>query len=80
MSTGTIIATNSMMVDNQAGVLTKDLYEADYSSASGDSGGVVYASNHIIVGIHKGKDPARNNHTFAVKAPNICSELGVTMY
>ena len=80
VSSGEIISTTATLLDDDELILTTNLYQATYTSSGGDSGGVVYAGNRIIAGIHKGKDPMRNNTTFAVKASNIRSVLGVTQY
>lgn len=64
------------------GIQTRDMYEAEYHSDNGDSGGIVYSpSDNRIVGIHKGQS---NNELYpfryAIKAANIRSALGLTLY
>ncbi len=82
LTSGTIKATNASLTDTNAGITTNNLYQATYSSSSGDSGGIVFDPNSkLVAGIHKGRLVTTSvNAAYAVKTANIRSALGVTLY
>ena len=82
LTSGTIKATNATLTDSSAGITTYNLYQATYSSSSGDSGGVVFdPSSKLVAGIHKGRLVTTSvNAAYAVKTANIRSALSVTLY
>lgn len=80
LTSGEISDTDASLIDN--GITITNLYEADYMSAYGDSGCVVFDPiSKLIAGIHKGRDATFNkNKAYFVKTSNIRSSLGVTLY
>jgi len=73
---GKVLSTNTSY--KVAGVTYTQLLSADYISAGGDSGGIVYDSSNYVVGIHvggpaSGGDGAR----YVTKASRIDAVLGV---
>lgn len=69
-SPGTVLSTMGQAPDGAGGYYT-GLLEADYSSANGDSGGLVYTRSGSIAkvcGLHKG---SYQGHAFATKAAYI---------
>lgn len=71
--------TSSVTAVDSSGVQTRDMYETTYGCDFGDSGGIVYSpSDYKIVGIHKGE--STSSLGYAVKATNIVSALGVSLY
>lgn len=81
VTTGEVISEAEAFRGLPSNILIRDLYETDYHCDSGDSGGVVYTPGGFLVGIHRGK--SQNElypFGYAVKAANIVSALGLTLY
>ena len=79
-TSGTILSTNASWTVN--GVTFTNLTSADYTSANGDSGGVVYSyvsstNTRYTLGIHKG---ASGSTRYYVKASLINQALGTSRY
>lgn len=51
--------------------------KADYESAGGDSGAIVYSGSYNIYGIHEGRG---NGYAYFITAANINSTLGLTTF
>ncbi len=77
---GTVTSTNySFSYQSYPNTVFSDFYKSNYSSSSGDSGGLVYyrtSTDTYIAGIHSG---ANNESTAACKAGNILSTLSLTL-
>ncbi len=70
----------NMMADDK--IVMQDLVSADYKSAEGDSGGIVYAyisssNTRYTVGVHKGSIEGLSLYS---KADNVLSALGLKRY
>ncbi|TCU64856.1 streptogrisin B [Tissierella praeacuta] len=79
-TSGKVISTNATWTIN--GVTFTNLTSADYTSDSGDSGGVVYSyisstGARLTLGIHKGRHAG---YAHFIKANEINSALGTTRY
>ncbi len=78
---GSIIAT-SVVSDTSDGMQIRDAYRAQYESAPGDSGGLIYKDKNsylYIVGIHRSAASDGSFRDF-VKIKNIKNDLGITPY
>lgn len=63
-------------------IVMQDLVSADYKSAEGDSGGIVYtyissSNTRYTVGVHKGSIEGLSLYS---KADNVLSALGLKRY
>ncbi len=80
-TSGTILSTNASATD-EYGVTYTNLTSADYTSAAGDSGGIIYSyisstNTRLTLGIHKG---ASGSTRYYIKANKINSALGTSRY
>lgn len=82
--TGKVLFTNRQVKTIRDGVeyTINDVVEADYTSAPGDSGGLIYTVSgglRYTTGIHTGRG-GENNNAFYSKSDNVNLELGVVRY
>ncbi len=77
ITSGQIASNDSLCITNTGKLY--DTYKCLYSSAPGDSGGIIYTGTGVksVVGIHKSSSSA---YTYAVKVENICETFDVTLY
>lgn len=79
-STGSVTATNvskTISFPSGGSAALWGLTEASYSSAGGDSGGIVYSASNNIFGTHEGSGGGR---AYFISATNINNTLGISTY
>lgn len=81
-SSGYILSTDASVYDAQFGITFTNLTSADYQSAGGDSGGIIYTyvsstNTRFTVGIHKGE---KEGIRYFTKANLALSALNVSRY